>query len=538
MYILIYVDCLNAIKRCVLMAYDGLLAKAVTRELKEFLPDSKIDKISQPEIDQIVLNIRGMKGHFKLLMDISAAGGRTTFTNMDFENPKEPPAFCMLLRKHIQGGRINDVYQIDNERIIILDIETVNEMGYSVNKKLVCESLGRLGNIILVDGVSGKIIDCSRRILTDECQILPGMIFETPSKAKLSNNLGYGKSTSIAVEMGANPDEINPSVWVDENNNPKDVHVINLVQYEGKYNRLRFESIAEALDYYYSNRLESNHVLQKKANFEKQVKGIADKYISKKAKLLDEIKKSDEAEIYRVKGELINANLHLLKAGQKKVELNNYYDGSVLTVELDEKLSPAKNGQAFFKKYSKLKASKKEKLIQLEECENNISYLESVVSSISLSDTYAQMDLIKQELFEQGFIRFSKAEARNKKIKPKAETITLAGGKTVLVGSSNLENDYVTFKLAKKGDYWLHTKDIHGAHVILQCEGDEPSHQDIREAAEVAAWFSKGRLSSTVPVDYVPIKYVKKPNGARPGMVIFTNNKTIYVDPTSNPRDI
>ena len=516
------------------MAYDGLLAKAVCEELAVKLKGAKIEKISQPEHDQIVMQIRTAEGRVKLLADISSQGSRVQLTENEFENPSEAPAFCMLLRKHVQGGRINSVFQIDRERIIVLEIETVNEMGYSINKKLIFETMGKYSNMILLDAAGDKIIDSIKRISIDMNryrQILPGLTYVQPPKANLSNALGYGPSAKIAVESGADPERVVPTVWFDEKGNAKDVHVIDLVQYRGVYEERRFESIGKALDCYYKNRFETNRLSQKAASLAKQVNNLIEKHELKTSRLLDEIKKSEEADIYRIKGELLNANLHLAAPGSKSIEVISYYDGEKMVIELDEKLSAAKNAQAYYKKYAKLKASKKEKLAQLEECNSEIEYLNAVSAEVSLAENYTEIDAIRDELYTQGFIRINKAEKRNKKIKLQPRRYVLPTGHTVLVGRSNTENDYITFKLAQKGDYWLHTKDIHGCHVILQMNGEEPTEEDIFSAASIAAWYSKGKDSDNVPVDYVPIKYVKKPAGARPGMVIFTKNRTVWTAP-------
>ena len=516
------------------MAYDGLFAKAVCDELKVKLQDSKIEKIYQPENDQLVLQIRCSDGRIKLLIDVSSQGSRVQITGKDFENPSEAPAFCMLLRKHIQGGRITEINQTDRERIIVFGIETLNEMGYSVNKKHVCETMGKYSNIILLDGATGKIIDSVKRISIDMNryrQILPGVTYVEPPKGNLANSLGYGPSTKVAVEAGADPERKIPTVWVDEKGSVKDFHVIDLCQYRGVYEERVFESIGEALDFYYENRFDTNRVSQKAAALTRQVNAIIEKHELKISRLLDEIKKSEESDIFRIKGELLNANLHMVEPGAKSVVLLNYYDGENIEIELDEKISAAKNAQSYFKKYSKLKSSKKEKLAQLEECRSELEYLREVSAEVSLAESYSELEVIRQELSAQGFVRINKAEKRNKKLKPQPRRFTLSTGHEVLVGRSNSENDYITFKLAQKGDYWMHTKDIHGSHLVLRLNGDEPGEADIYEAASVAAWYSKGKESDNVPVDYVPIRYVKKPGGARPGMVVFTNNRTVWVKP-------
>jgi len=521
------------------MAFDGLLCSAVAKELTEVLPGTKIEKISQPEPDMIIITIRTAADRKKLLLDISSSGSRVHFTEHNYENPQEAPAFCMLLRKHIQGGRIISAYQPGSERIIEIEIETVNEMGYSVNKKLIAETMGKHSNIILVDAENNKIIDAIKRISIDVNrvrQILPGLTYVKPPVANLENSLGLGPSARESEKLGADLSEINPRVYVDEKNFPKDVHVIALKQYEGIYTEIKFDTMGKALDYFYTNRRDSNRVMQKGENLTHTVKGLIDKQLLKKQRLLEEIKKSEESDIYRIKGELLNANLHLVKPGDKKVRVKSYYDGSEVEISLDEKLSAAKNAQAYFKKYNKLKSSKKEKLPQLKACEDDINYLESVSAMIASCKSYEELDLIRGELAEQGFVRIRTARERKKKIKPQPRRFILPSGLEVVVGRNNTENDYITFKLGEKTDWWFHTKDIHGSHVLLVCHGVDPSPEDMYGAAAIAAWYSKGRDSENVPVDYAPIRHVKKPNGAKPGMVIFTNNGTVWINP-KNPEE-
>ncbi|MBQ2228733.1 MAG: NFACT family protein, partial [Firmicutes bacterium] len=288
------------------------------------------------------------------------------------------------------------------------------------------------------------------------------------------------------------------------------------------------------LDFFYSHRKETNRVMQKSEGFAKSVSTLVDKLLLKKQRLLEDIQKAENADIYRLKGELLNANLHLAKTGDKRVTVTSYYDGQPVTIELDERFSPARNAQNYYKKYAKAKTGKKEKLIQLEECEKDIEYLSTVQDQISLSSTYEEMELIRDELIREGYLRGRQAKDRKRaaaKAKPKPRRFTLPCGREIAVGRNNAENDYITFKVGGKTDYWLHTKDIHGSHVVLFMNGDTPGEDEIYEAAAVAAWYSKGKESQNVPVDYVPLRYVKKPSGAKPGMVIFTNNRTVWVDP-------
>ena len=545
------------------MAYDGFLAGAVARELAKDLQGAKIERVQQPEADEIILQVYSpVTGQRKkLLICTSPQGARVHYTRLSYENPREAPNFCMLLRKHIQGGRILTVTQPATERILEFHLETINEMGYSVNKVLICELMGKHSNLILTDEASGKIIDSIKRISIDVNryrQILPGMQYVSPPPQDRLDlwTLKEGDTEDIRKVQGlcaaaANEFEddipgllkarddvlagrLCPAVYSDANGMPREVHVVPLKKMAEVCDVAQFEEIGDALDFFYSHRKETNRVMQKSEGFEKSVNALVDKLLLKKQRLLEDIQKAENADIYRLKGELLNANLHLAKTGDKSVTVISYYDGEPVTIELDERFSPARNAQNYYKRYAKAKTGKKEKLIQLAECESDIEYLSAVKDQISLATSYEEMELIRDELIREGYLRGRQAKDRKRaasKAKPKPRRYTLPCGREIAVGRNNSENDYITFKVGGKTDYWLHTKDIHGSHVVLFMNGDTPGEDEIYQAAAVAAWFSKGKDSQNVPVDYVPLRYVKKPAGAKPGMVIFTNNRTVWVDP-------
>ena len=522
------------------MSYDGFMAAAVLNEIGPLLAGAKIEKISQPESDRIVMQLRTSSGRKKLLLDVSSQGSRVQFTEQDQENPQTAPAFCMLLRKHIQGGRIIEARQHGRERITELDIETVNEMGYSVNKRLIAETMGKHSNLVLLDAANGKIIDSIKRISIDVNrvrQILPGVIYEYPPVSNLSNQDGFGPSTRTAIDEGAiipsfSVDEaVRCYVYVSNDGIPKDFHCFHMPQYAGNYREIEFSTLCDGMDWFYSHRTATNRTAQKSNELSRSIGNLVSKLQLKKQRLLEEIKKADESDIYRLKGELLNANLHLVTPGAKSVKVKSYYDGSELIIELDEKLSAAKNAQNYYKKYAKLKSSKKEKLSQLAECEKDIDYLNSVQALTASASSGEEVDRLREELTEQGYVRARGSVGKKKQSKPSPRRYTTSSGLTILVGRNNIENDYITFRLAQRTDWWFHTKDIHGSHIILVCNGADPSPQDMYEAAAVAAWFSKGRSSQNVPVDYTLVKNVKKPSGARPGMVIFTDNGTVWIDP-------
>ena len=545
------------------MAYDGFLAGVIARQLAQDLQGAKIERVQQPEADMILLQLYApLTGQRrKLLICTAPQGARVHYTKLSFENPQEAPNFCMLLRKHLQGGRILTVTQPATERILEFHLETINEMGYSVNKLLICELMGKHSNLILADEASGKIIDAIKRISIDVNryrQILPGMLYVSPPAQEkqdlwtaTADNITdirqiQGLSASAAEEFeGDLPalfqtrDEIlsghlSPAVYLNGAGSPQDVHVFPMKKMAEVCTVLPFDEIGDALDYFYSHRKETNRVMQKSESFAKSVTALVDKLLLKKQRLLEDIQKAENADIYRLKGELLNANLHLAKTGDKRVTVTSYYDGQPVTIELDERFSPARNAQNYYKRYAKAKTGKKEKLIQLEECEKDIEYLSTVQDQIALCSTYEEMELIRDELIREGYLRGRQAKDRKRasaKAKPKPRRFTLPCGREIAVGRNNAENDYITFKVGGKTDYWLHTKDIHGSHVVLFMNGETPGEDEIYQAASVAAWYSKGKDSENVPVDYVPLRYVKKPSGAKPGMVIFTNNRTVWVNP-------
>ena len=559
------------------MAFDGIMAAIEARELSLQLEGARIEKVQQPEPDEIILQVSTVKnGRKKLLINVSSQAARVHFTDLAYENPAVPPAYCMLLRKHIQGGRISTVNQLETERIIRFNIETINEMGYQVSKCLIAETMGKHSNLILTSLENDRIIDAIKHVSIDVNrfrQILPGLTyclppsqgkldFKTAAREELIEKIRLEKSVSksvqgfspalehqlleenqaaldpegaadivLAMRAAIEAGDIQPRVYLNEDGSPKDVHGILLKAYAQSLQVMEFETPDQAMDYFFSKRLDSNRVLQKGQDLERTINQLISKQLLKKQRLLEEIKDADEADTYRIRGELLNANLYLAKPGAKSVKVISYYDGQEVEIPLDERFSAAKNAQNYYKKYSKLKSSKKEKLAQLSECEEEIAYLESVTALVPGAKTYEELELIRAELMEQGFVRVRKTGQKNKKQGPKPRKYVTSQGYTLLVGRNNVENDYITLKVGQKTDWWFHTKDIPGSHVVLVCEGKDPDADTMYEAAACAAWYSKGQMSSNVAVDYAQLKFVKKPAGAKPGKVIFTNNGTVWIDP-------
>ncbi len=555
------------------MAFDGIITSAMTAELASQIVQGKIDRIHQPEPDELVLGIHTRNGNRRLYATVDNSCACVRFLNADESpvNPAQPLSFCMLLRKHLIGGRIVSVEQKDCERIIEISLETLNELGFTVSKKLIFELMGKYNNIILVNLQTGKIIDAIRRVSIDTNKtraILPGCVYEYPEaqdkipwkdasaddleeagetwKSVLSH-IG-GVSPAIARQLTVEEDrrgfldqirgniealDFVPRVYMDDQNTPREFHITPLTEYEETCTCRTFPTLSEALAFFHESRQTSNRTRQKASELLRAVNKSLDRNYLKAQRLQEDLLRAQNSEHLRLCGELLMANLHLLKPGMSEVTLQNYYDGSEVKIELDPRLSPNKNAQHYFKRYGKAKTAVHEKAIQIEENQRNIDYLESVLSYLENADDIPEIEALREELEETGYIRKRKEarKVRKKKYRAEPHRFESSDGFPILVGRNNKENDYLTLQMASKTDYWLHTKDIPGSHVIVLTEGREISDTAILEAAGIAAFYSKARSSGNVPVDYVRVRYVKKPSGAKPGMVIFTNNRTVYVDP-------
>ena len=556
------------------MAFDGIVTRAMVRELQDRILLGKIEKVYQPEADELVFHIHTKNGNVKLLASVGSAHARVCFITENPVNPPAPLAFCMLLRKHLQGGRITEITQKDSERIIEISLETLNELGFTMSKKLIFEIMGKHSNIVLMDIASGKIIDSIKRVSFDVNrvrQILPGMIYQYPpaqdkipfleisaeqlealpadGKAilrsvggiapafaeELALRAGVQRSGYLSDVLAAieSPNHADARVYLDESGAPIDFYPVALSELEESCTVQHFDDLSSAMEFYFGKKESSNQGRQKSHDLIRSVNVLLDKMYLKKKRLSEDLLKAENSEDLRLYGELLTANIHLIQPGMKSVEVTNYYDGSTVTIPLDVKLSPSKNAQHYFKKYGKSKTAIKEKQIQLDENEAEIKYLESVLSFLENTDDVVEIESIRAELVETGYVRRRRQAGgfKEKKYKPAPYRYTLSNGMSVLVGRNNKENDILTFKTAGNKDLWLHTKDIPGSHVIVQSGGVELDEEAVWEAAAIAAYHSKARTSENVPVDYVQIKYIKKPAGAKPGMVIFTNNRTVYVNP-------
>ena len=562
------------------MAFDGLLTRACAREIRDRIIYGKVEKVYQPEADVLVFTIHTKTGNVRLLISSGSSHARVHFIDEPPVNPNEPTSFCMLLRKHLNAARITDVRQVGAERIIEIDFESLNELGFTVSKRLIIEIMGKHSNCVLVDIESGKILDSIKRVGFDVNrvrQLLPGLKYQYPpvqdkipfdkldeaddqviemindaddSKKIMSlvsgispafascailkdDRIGYIKEAALRAERG----EISSRIYFDDQGDPREYYYMPLDEYEETCRAEEFGTLSECLEKYYSLKVSSNQSKQKSAELLRSVNEILSKKYLKKKRLSEDLLEAENSDEYRLFGELLTANLHLVKQGMKYVDVLSYYDGSTVRIPLDVRVSPSKNAQNYYKKYGKAMTAVKEKQIQIEENDREIAYLESVQAFTENSTSVEEVDALRQELTESGYLRpRKKGGYRDKKQKLSPLKMRLESGLTCLVGRNNKENDYITLKLSNKGDIWLHTKDIPGSHVLIQQGGAGITEDDIFEAASIAAYHSKAADSENVPVDYVPIRYVKKPAGAKPGMVIFTNNKTVYVNPKEGKK--
>ncbi len=556
------------------MPFDGLMTRAVVTELQNRIVMGKVDKIAQPEQDVIVFTIHTKNGNVRLLMSAAASHARVHLIESNPVNPVEPYSFCMLLRKYLTASRIVSVEQHSSERIIELSFESLNELGFTVSRKLIIEIMGKHSNIVLIDLESGKIIDSVKRVGFDmnrARQVLPGLKYVYPPlQEKIPFDLVLGDTEAVTrLEEAHDGKEVlglisgiapvyadqlasseeraeflrwtiakaesgnaSPMAWFDEAGNPVDYFFAPLDTLDASFRRVEYGTLSECIEDYFSRKVTANQTLQKASDAMRRVNELLSKKYLKKKRLSEDLIEAENSDRYRLYGELLTANLGGFTQGMSKVDVLNYYNGETVTIPLDVKLSPSRNAQAMFKRYQKAKTAVKEKQTQLEENDAEIAYLESTAAFLEQASTVEEVENIKRELTDIGYMRPPrKATLRKKAQEPRPLEFMLESGLRVLVGRNNRENDKLTFRMSDKGDIWLHTKDIPGSHVLIKCGPSGCSAEDLREAASIAAFHSRAQLSENVPVDYVPVRYVKKPQGARPGMVIFTNNRTIYVDP-------
>lgn len=567
------------------MPIDGLTLGIVADELKSQLTGGRIDKIVQPERDEVILTVRNNGVNHQLLLSASAGCARAHLTHVKKNNPLEPPVLCMLMRKHITGGRISDIRQIESDRILEIVIEHHDELGDHTSKRLVCEFMGKHSNIIFIGG-DGRIIDSARRIneqISSVREVLPGLRYELPpAHGKIpydqvtADNLyaaiaGMGGkihkiisqtvsgmsmqtarelafratgnedahsdecdlravSVSVSETLSTYRNEFAPAVLIGEDASLVDVTAFPYHS-RASLTSKRYDTLSEAMDGFFRSRDSAERINQKSAALHRTLKKNIERCEKKLALQQEALLGSQRMEEYRLKGELLTANLYLAKKGTKSVELPNYYepDMPMIVVELDEKLSPGQNAQKYFKLYQKARNAQTLAAEQIEKTSEELDYLEGQLDNLSKCQSESELFELRTELEKFGYVRANKNRRQMKQLPPSAPMKYEApSGHVILVGKNNLQNDKLT-ATAQPNEVWLHAKDMPGSHVIIV--GEEPDDATILIGARLAAAYCKGRTASRVPVDYTLRRYVKKPSGSKPGFVIYTNQHTLNVEP-------
>jgi len=573
------------------MPLDAICLSGVVSEVRAALTGLRVEKVQQPARDQIVLSFRGSR---RLLLCAGASQARIHLTAASRENPAAPPMFCMLLRKHLGGGRLTAIDQPALERVVVLTLETADELGEQGRRRLVLECMGRHSNLILLDG-QDRIIDCLRRVdmeMSEKRQVLPGLFYRLPPAQEKADPLAISGEDlrallddapdgtdaagwlldrftalsplvcrelahlgcqdrerllsgedrerlagtfSVWQEMvkGENGKKFTPWMLV-KGHSPADFSYMPIYQYGGSMEGTAWDAFSPMLDAFYEKREQAERVRQRGADLQRTAANARDRARRKLALQEKEYARTQDRDALRICGELITANLYRMEKGQRTLRAQNYYDpeGGELDIALDPLLTPQQNAAKYFKQYNKAKTAETYLTAQMDLARRERDWLESVLDELSRAETEQDFNDIRRELREAGHLKGpapGKKEPRRAASRPR--TFRSSGGFRILVGRSNTQNDQLV-REAFKTDYWFHTQRIHGSHAILCAQGQEPDEASMTEAAMLAAWFSQGREGGQVAVDYTQVRNVRKPNGARPGMVVYDPYQTAYVTPS------
>lgn len=571
------------------MPFDAVFMSCLEKEIKDRVVGNRIDKVQQPERDLFILNIRGGK----LMISLNSSGGRVAFTDETFENPASPPMFCMLLRKYLTGGKIISLSQPPFERVYNFEIETYDALGKQAVRHLVVELLGRYTNMILTDG-DGIITDCVRRIgfdISDKRQILPGLLYHLPpgtgklrpdevtkdeilslldtagdarldkwlnttfnglsplicreivyraygsTDARVSETANHGGKERLAEELISLASGIyktsHPYLISDTEGKPVDFSYMKISQYENLMEVTEYGTFSELLSAFYSKRDRIERMRVRTQAISKNIRRLRDRTLRKVASQKEELLLTADRERNRQNGDLITSNIYRMKKGMTLLYAEDYYDpdGRVREIKLDPLKTPQQNAAKYYRDYTKAKTAETHLKEQIEKGESEIDYLDSVLEALEKAENERDVTEIRQELTDLGYIRVPNSSKREKKIEQKPMRFISSNGFEIFVGKNNSQNDRLTMKTALRRDVWLHTQKIHGSHVVISSQNGEPDERTIYEAAVIAAYYSQAKDSGNVPVDYTAVRNVKKPSGAKPGMVIYTDYSTLYVDP-------
>ncbi len=573
------------------MAFDGIAVSCIAHELNNILKDGRVDKILQPEYDEIILGVRSQGKNRKIVLSASPSNPRVHLTSTQKENPEKAPMFCMLLRKHLLGGKVKCVTQPDFERIIEFHIESRDEMGDVSEKRLISEIMGRVSNIILADA-GGKVLGSIRHVdfsVSQVRQLIPGMMYEMPpSQGKLNPmlasreeilqklsqySLGADKfiletftgigpmsareiaslalgETDANCSLMTNLQKENFSEFIADffekiksgcycpvliyknENKIYDFSAINITQYGDSMTVEKTKTLNDAADAFYRTKDFQERISQKSSSLMHFIDNNIQRCQKKLALQQQKMKDCETKDKNKTIGDLITANLYRIKDGDTSAEVENFYDGmKVIKIKLKPELSPSQNAQRYYKIYQKLKTAEVVTAEQIKLTENELDYLESVKESLMLAESEAEINELRDELSGQGYRVKKPEKSKTRKQVSKPLEFKLSDGFTAYVGRNNTQNDELTLRMSSRTDLWFHTKFIHGSHTVIKTDGRTPSDDVIVEAAKICAYYSKARNSANVPVDYTIIKNVKKPGGAKPGMVIYDNYNTVNVKP-------
>ncbi len=574
------------------MAFDGFVTHGIVAELCEKIVGGKIDKIYQPEKDEIILTVRTREGLFRVVLSAATSNPRIHLTEITRQNPITAPLFCMIMRKHLSGGKIINISQSGFDRVVKIDIECYTEMGDLTQKSIIIEIMGKHSNIIIIQH-DNKIIDSIKRIdFTTSAvrQVLPGLIYELPPSQDKTNPYNATEDTLAAKLLQLPSDtpvdkfllsefvgmspllarEIlfrktgNTKSFISDidicdfskhtikfiaefirsphggqvaldaiTQKPVAFSCVNLTQYNDLSKFKNCTSLSQAVETFYASRDAHDRLMQKSAGTVKLINNNIERCKKKIALHTESLNKAKNRDKYKIYGDLLTANLYRIEPNQSSVTVENYYSDNYdsLEIPLKPELSPSKNVQRYYKLYSKAKATEEHSIKQLKEAELELLYLESVLDATNRATDYADISEIREELSEQGYIAKSNTKKKKNKKSAPLEFISSDGYK-ILVGRNNKQNDELTIKSAFSTDMWLHTKNIPGSHVLIRTNGTgEVPDNTLVEAAIIAAYYSKAQKGTSIPVDYTLIKNIRKPNGSKPGFVIYETNFTVYVTP-------
>ena len=566
------------------MAFDAFFLTAVLDEIREKTPGGRVEKIHQPSRDTVIFHLKSPEGRQKLIFVISPTAPRLHLTTASPENPSQPPMFCMLLRKHLSGARLREIHQIPMERCAEFTFDCIDEMGDEVQKKLVAELMGRTCNLYLL-GPDGRIIDCLRRVGLDETSkrpALPGMYYLQPDPIekqnpqfledyvnllempgadvlaqRLMDSLGglsplvcreaalYAAGSVDARVEGLDISQTAeklalffrehllhpaPYCYTAPDGTPKQFAFCPIRQYGGSQ---RMDSFMALLDTFYIVRDRRDAMRQKGQAIRKTVTNLTQRLQRKLAIQEKELEATFDRERLRQLGDILTANIHRIQKGQTSVTVEDFYDENMaqIQVAISPLLSPQQNAAKFYKDYARMKNAEKELTRQIELGQQELHYLKSVLEELDRAETEAELEEIRQELQEGGYIRADSGKKRMKQAKVQPMRFESTDGYPIYVGRNNRQNEELTFKLARKDDIWLHAQKVHGSHVIISCGGTTPPDDTITQAAQLAAYYAETKGGQNLPVDVTPVKQVKKIPGGKPGMVIYHTYRTVYVNP-------